>query len=68
MAREYTKVEHLAEIVKAKETAGETNRAIAESYGLTLKRIKQLVNRQNRKERPVVNCSSSSLNMFISTI
>ena len=51
MARNYTKMEHLAEIVKARKTAGETNRAIGESYGLTKKQIKQLVSRQNRKER-----------------
>ena len=41
----------LAVIVKERKAAGETNRAIAESYGLTLKQIKKLVNRQNRKER-----------------
>ena len=51
MPRQYTKVEHLAVIVKERKAAGETNRAIAESYGLTLKQIKKLVNRQNRKER-----------------
>ena len=51
MARKYTKMEYLAEIVKERKAAGETNRTIAESYGLTKKQIKQLVNRQNRKER-----------------
>ena len=51
MARNYTRMEHLAEIVKERKAAGETNRAIAESYGLTKKQIKQLASRQNRKER-----------------
>ena len=51
MARKYTKVEQLAGIIRERKTAGETNRAIAESYGLTLKQIKDLLNRQNRKER-----------------
>ena len=51
MARKYTKMEHLAKIVKERKAAGETNRKIAESYGMTKKQIKQLVNRENRKER-----------------
>ena len=51
MARKYTKVEHLAGIIKERKAAGETNRAIAESYGLTLKQVKKLITRQNRKER-----------------
>ena len=51
MARKYTKVEQLAGIIRERKAAGETNRAIAESYGLTLKQIKDLLNRQNRKER-----------------
>ena len=51
MARKYTKVEELSEIIRARKAAGETNRAIGESYGLSLKQVKGLVNRQNRKER-----------------
>jgi len=51
MARKYTKVEKLSEIIRARKAAGETNRAIGESYGLSLKQIKGLINRQNRKER-----------------
>ena len=51
MTRKYTKVEQLAGIIRERKAAGETNRAIAESYGLTLKQIKDLLNRQNRKER-----------------
>ena len=51
MKRRYTKVEGLAsEVFRRKET-GETNRQIAESYGLSKKQIKQLVSRQNRKLR-----------------
>ena len=51
MARKYTKVEELSEIIRARKAAGATNRAIGESYGLSLKQVKGLVNRQNRKER-----------------
>ena len=51
MARKYTKMEHFSEIVKKRIAAGETNRTIAESYGLTKKQIKQLVSRQEWKER-----------------
>ena len=51
MTRKYTKVEELSEIIRARKAAGETNRAIGESYGLSLKQVKGLVNRQNRKER-----------------
>ena len=54
MARKYTKMEHLAEIVKERKAAGETNRTIAESYGLTKIQIKQLMSRQNLKERLLV--------------
>ena len=51
MARKYTKVEELSEIIRARKAAGATNRAIGESYGLSLKQVKGLVSRQNRKER-----------------
>ena len=51
MARKYTKAEQLAGIIRERKTVGETNRAIAESYGLTLRQIKDLLNRQNRRER-----------------
>lgn len=53
MPRNYTKMEQLSEAVFARKAAGETNREIAESYGLTLKQIKQLVARQNRKARRI---------------
>ena len=42
------------EVFRRKE-AGETNRQIAESYGLTKYQIKQLVTRQNRKKRALEN-------------
>ena len=41
--RKYTKMEHLAEIVKERKAFRETSRAIAKSCGLTKKQIKQLV-------------------------
>lgn len=43
MPRKYTKVELLSEEVFQRKAAGETNREIAESYGLTKYQIKQLV-------------------------
>lgn len=51
MARNYTKMEHLAEIIRARKAVGKTNRAIGESYGLTKEQNKQLVSRQNHKNR-----------------
>lgn len=51
MARKYTKIEGLTDVIRARKAAGETNRAIGESYGLSLKQVKGLINRQNRKER-----------------
>ena len=41
MPRNYTKMEQLSEAVFARKAAGETNREIAESYGLTLKQIRK---------------------------
>ena len=55
MARKYTKMEILTEEVFRRKEAGETNRQIAESYGLTKFQIKQLVARQNRKKRAIAN-------------
>ena len=51
MARKYTKVEHLIAEVRERKTRGETNRKIGESLGLSTYQIKQLISRQNRKER-----------------
>lgn len=53
MARKYTKVEGLYDVIRERKAAGETNRAIGESYGLSLKQVKGLISRQNRKERMV---------------
>jgi predicted transcriptional regulator len=55
MARKYTKIENLSEKVFRRKAAGETNREIAESYGLSKKQIKGLVNRQNRKACLIAN-------------
>ena len=51
MARKYTKVEHLIEEIRGRKSRGETNREIGESLGLSTYQIKQLISRQNRKER-----------------
>lgn len=53
MSRKYTKVEGLTEIIRQRKAQGETNREIAESYGLTKYQVKQLITRQNRKERKI---------------
>ena len=53
MARKYTKVEGLTEIIRQRKANRETNREIAESYGLTKDQVKQLMARQNRKERRI---------------
>ena len=53
MARKYTKIEELTDVIRARKAAGETNRAICASYGLSLKQVKGLISRQNRKERMV---------------
>ena len=55
MARQYTKVEILSEEVFRRKAAGETNREIAESYGLAVKQIKKLITRQNHKARLIAN-------------
>lgn len=50
MARKYTKVQEVAGIVFERKAAGETNRKIAESLGLTLKQVKQLITRESRRK------------------
>ena len=55
MARKYTKVEGLTEIIRERKANGETNREIAESYGLDKCQVKQLIARQNRKERRIAS-------------
>ena len=51
MARKYTKVERLVEIVRERHNQGETYGEIAASYGLEMKQVKKLMERQRRKER-----------------
>ena len=53
MPRSYVKMEYLAEEVFRRKEAGESNREIGEHFGLTKEQVKQLVNRQNRKQRLV---------------
>ena len=53
MAREYTKVEELAEAVRTRHEHGETYAEIATSYGLEKKQLKKLMERQRRKERKI---------------
>ncbi|MDO5558502.1 MAG: hypothetical protein Q4F95_02775 [Oscillospiraceae bacterium] len=55
MSKAYTKIEILSEEVFQRKAAGETNMEIAESYGLTLHQIKQVISRQNRKARLIAN-------------
>lgn len=54
MGRKYVKMEHLAEEVFRRKAAGETNREIGECFGLSAYQIQQLVARQNRKNRRIV--------------
>ena len=51
MSRQYTKVEMLSEEVFRRKAAGETNREIGAHFGLSKAQIKELVKRQNRKQR-----------------
>ena len=53
MKRGYTKVQCLAEKIFERKANGETNREIAESYGLTLQQIKELIKRENRRKRRI---------------
>lgn len=55
MARKYAKVEILSDEAFRRKAAGETNKEIAQSYGLSKKQIKGLVKRQNRKARLIAN-------------
>ena len=52
MARRYTKVEGLTELVRTRHEQGETYTEIATSYGLE-KQLRQLMERQRRKERMI---------------
>ena len=53
MARRYTKVEGLTELVRIRHEQGETYAEIASSYGLEKKQLRQLMERQRRKERKI---------------
>ena len=55
MSREYTKVEVLSKEIFRRKAAGETNKEIGQSYGLSKQQIKGLVKRQNRKARLIAN-------------
>ncbi len=54
MPRKYIKMEVIAEEVFKRKAKGETNREIGEHFGLTKDQIKQLVTRQNRKKRKII--------------
>ena len=53
MAPKYARVKALTKEVFARKAAGETNQQIADSYGLELEQIKNLVRRENRRARLV---------------
>ena len=53
MARKYTKVEGLTEVVRTRHEQGETYAEIASDYGLEKKQLKQLMARRRRKERKI---------------
>ena len=55
MSRQYTKVEALSEEVFRRKAAGETNREIGARFGLSKAQIKELVKRQNRKQRLIAS-------------
>ena len=46
MARKYMKIEQLAEIVRERHQQGESSREIAASYGLEMRQVKKLMERQ----------------------
>ena len=61
MGRKHTKGEELSEAIRARNAAGETNRAIGESYGLSKRQVEQLISRQNRKGRPRKEAASEEV-------
>ena len=61
MGRKYTKGEELSDAIRARNAAGETNRAIGESYGLSKRQVEQLISRQNRKGRPRKEAASEEV-------
>lgn len=50
MPRTYTNIEELTEEVLRRKAAGETNRKRAECYGMTKRKVEQLITHQNRKQ------------------
>lgn len=55
MSRQYTKVEFLSEEILCRKAAGETDREIGKSYGLTKEQVHELVKRQRRKARLIAS-------------
>lgn len=53
MARKYTKVEQLVEIIRQRAEAGETYREIGASLGLTREEIRGAMHRHHAKERKI---------------
>ena len=51
MARAYRHVKMIEKQVFEKKEAGQTNREIAEEFGLSLEQVKNLIKRHNRAER-----------------
>ena len=51
MARKYTKVEELAEIIVQRQEAGETYREIGASLGLSREEVRGVMHRHHAKER-----------------
>ena len=52
MGRKYTKGEELSDAIRARNAAGETNRAIGESYGLSKRQVEQAGYIPRPKGRP----------------
>lgn len=51
MARQYTRVEDLIEVIRVQKALGGPDRTISESHSLGKKRVKSFINWQNCKER-----------------
>lgn len=53
MARQYTKVQQLAETVQQLKAEGKTNREVGEMFGLDKEQIRELIKREKRRERKI---------------
>ena len=51
MRQKHTKVKGFIETIRERKSNGETNREIIAGLGLALKQVKQLINRESRRER-----------------